>query len=612
MEGFLLSAFVFLCAAIIVVPIAGKLGLGSVLGYLCAGVVIGPSLLGFIKNPEGIMHSAEFGVVMMLFLIGLELQPTKLWKLRRSVVGIGGMQVLSTTAAITLICSLLGLDWKVALAIGLGLALSSTAIALQTLNERQLMNTQGGRTSFAVLLFQDIAVIPMLALMPLLAATVVVTQPHAGEHAYVAITHGLPAWQKAVIVMTAITGIIVIGRFLIRPAFRYITASDAREIFTAFALAIVIGIALLMQLIGLSPALGAFIAGVVLANSEYRHELETDIEPFKGLLMGLFFIAVGASINFTIIQQNPWVIVGAVLSLITLKATILFIIGKLSRVHPSHRWLMALILAQGSEFAFVLFDLAFKTHVLNLYTTQILMAVIAISMAITPLLMILYERSIVPRYQGNNSREADEISHSEPPVIIAGFGRFGQMVGRVLYSQRINATVLDHDPNQIEMLRKYGFHVFYGDATRLDLLESAGAQTAKIFIIAIDDVDKSLQLAALVRKHFPDLHIIARARNRRHAYELIEMGIETFEREVFSASMNVATYTLESLGYRRYQAQKIAKKFAVHDRESLIESATFYHDEEQMISHSAQARQQLDKAFESDNDDLDHSDKGWG
>lgn len=621
MESFLLSAFVFLVAAIMVVPIAGKLGFGSVLGYLAAGMAIGPYLLGFIDNPEGIMHSAEFGVVMMLFLIGLELQPAKLWRLRRSVIGLGGMQVGCTLVSITLICILGGLEWTTSLAIGAALALSSTAIALQTLNERHLMNTPGGRRSFAILLFQDIAVIPMLALLPLLATTAVVAHAPTGEaaeHASMVLTEGLPGWQQALITIAAITVIILFGRFFVRPAFRYIASSGAREIFTAFALAIVIGIALLMHVIGLSPALGAFIAGVVLAESEYRHELETNIEPFKGLLMGLFFIAVGASINFQIIAANPGLVFGSVIGLVVLKFIILQIVAYLAGLHGSQRWLVALILAQGGEFAFVLFDLAFQTNIINKETTQILMVIVAISMAITPFLMMYYQQVVQPKYQNSAPQPSTDTNnssaavHEAPAVIIAGFGRFGQMVGRVLYSQRIKATVLDHDPNQINLLRKFGFDVLYGDATRLDLLESAGAATATTLVIAIDDVEQSIALANLAKKHFPHLNLIARARNRVHAYQLINMGVNTFEREVFTASMNVATHTLQSLGYRAYQAQRIVRKFAVHDRDTLIESAGFYEDEARLINHTTEARDQLEMVFEQDNEDLDHSDKGWG
>lgn len=610
MESFLFSAFVFLTAAVLVVPIANRLGFGSVLGYLLAGVVIGPYVLSLVSNPGDVMHSAEFGVVMMLFIIGLELQPSKLWRLRKSILGTGGAQVALTTLAVMGIAMALSFSWQMALAIGMGLALSSTAIVLQTLNEKNLTDTSGGRASFSVLLFQDIAVIPILAIMPLLATQAFTGDASHGAHGLV---HGLPGWQRAVITIGAVIAIVIAGRFLLRPVFRYIARTRIREMFTALALLIVIGSALLMMQLELSPALGAFLAGVVLADSEYRHELETDIEPFKGLLMGLFFLAVGASINFNVLAEHPASVTSLVVGLIAVKAVILFAIGKVFRLHSSQNWLFTFALAQGGEFAFVIFELAEKSGVLREHTVELLIVVVAISMAITPLLMILNDKFVQPRFASNDERPQDTMEDEDNPVIIAGMGRFGQMVGRVLASQNVGTTVLDHDPVQIDMLRRFGFKVFYGDATRLDLLNAAGAAKAKLFIIAVDDPAQALQLATMVKKNFPNLKVLARARNRPATFDLIKAEADAVVREVFLGSLDISRIALENLGYRRYQANRIIQVFAEHDENALRIGAEMAEDEEALINLAELSRQQFEAAMQSDLDDLDQDkNRGWG
>jgi monovalent cation:proton antiporter-2 (CPA2) family protein len=488
-NSFLFQAFVYLSAAVVSVPIAKRLGLGSVLGYLFAGIIIGPFVFKFVgMETETVLHFAEFGVVLMLFLIGLELQPSRLWKLRGPILGLGGLQVGITTMIIFLIGFLLGLGWKISLAIGLILALSSTAIVLQTLNEKGLIKTEAGQSSFSVLLFQDIAVIPMLAILPLLAAPIIGSIGQSGAQ----IHHGgfgveaLPGWQQAILVAVVIGTIIVVGRFLVRYVFRFIAETRLREIFTAFALFLVIGIALSMQLVGLSAALGTFLAGVVLADSEYRHELESNIEPFKGLLLGLFFISVGASIDFNLLQQEPYLILGLVVGLIVIKLVILFVLGFVFKMSMSQNFLFSFSLAQGGEFAFVLFSFASQNRVIPESISDTLILVVAVSMALTPVLMIFNEKLLQPRFSNLDEKPESDTIDEKNIVIIAGFGRFGQIVGRLLHANNISTTVLDYKPSQIDMVRKFGYKVFYGDASRIDLLHSAGASEAKLFILAID------------------------------------------------------------------------------------------------------------------------------
>ena len=616
-EGFFFQAFVYLMAAVLSVPIAKRLGLGSVLGYLVAGVVIGPFVLGFVgQEGEDVMHFAEFGVVMMLFLIGLELQPALLWRLRVSILGLGGLQVVVTTLVFAIISFIFGLSWQMSLTVGMVLSLSSTAIVLQTLNEKGLIKTEGGQSSFSVLLFQDIAVIPMLALLPLLAVKGSSAVTLAANGAIlVAAQQGsaLPGWQQALLVMGTVGGIIVGGRFLMRPIFRFIAATGLNEIFTATALLLVIGIALAMQQVGLSPALGTFVAGVVLADSEYRHELETDIAPFKGLLLGLFFISVGASINFNLLVQQPLLIFGLVIGLAIVKFVILLGLGRFFKLELSQSLLFACALAQGGEFAFVLFSFATQNNVLTPAVAGTLVAVVALSLMLTPLIMIVNELLVQPRFlTAAPVRETDAIDENENPVIIAGFGRFGQVVGRLLIANGVTATVLDHNPDHIDMLRRFGFKVFYGDASRIDLLRASGAQQAKLFVVALDDREKSLDIVNLIRKHFPHLRILARAIDRRHAYELLRRGVEVVERETFGSALEMGVEALKLLGVRSYKAHRAAQTFKRHDEQALREMADIFTDEKVLVARSRQLARDLEQLLRSDDQDLvNEVDRAW-
>lgn len=619
-EGFFFQAFVYLIAAVLSVPIAKRLGLGSVLGYLLAGVIIGPFGLRFVgQEGEDVMHFAEFGVVMMLFLVGLELQPSLLWQLRVPILGLGGLQVIVTALVVAALSLLLGLSWQMALAVGLILAMSSTAIVLQTLKEKGLMKTEAGQSAFAVLLFQDIAVIPILAFLPLLAIKNPPVSLAANPIMFVAAEqtadHGttLSGWHQALLVIGIVGGIIVAGRFLMRPVFRFIADTHLQEVFTATALLLVIGIALAMQKVGLSPALGTFVAGVVLADNEYRHELETDIEPFKGLLLGLFFISVGASINFNLLIQQPLLILGLVIALAMVKAGILFGLGQFFRMALSQSVLFACALAQGGEFAFVLFSFATQNRVLTSDIAGPLIAVVALSMMLTPLIMILNDKLIQPRFVTTEpEREPDVIEHNDSPVIIAGFGRFGQVVGRLLIANGCKATVLEHNPVQIDMLRRYGFKVFYGDASRKDLLHAAGAEQARLLVIAIDDREKILEIVELAHKHFPHLKILARAIDRRHAYELVRHQVEMVQRETFDSALEMGVEALKLLGVRSYRAHRAAQIFKRHDQQVVQEMALVEGDETVIVARSRQLSKDLEQLLQSDNQDLVHDvDRAW-
>jgi monovalent cation:proton antiporter-2 (CPA2) family protein len=615
MDSFLFQAFIYLLAAVISVPIAKRLGLGSVLGYLFAGIIIGPFVFRFVgMESESILHFAEFGVVMMLFLIGLELRPELLWRLRGPILGLGGLQVGVTTAAIFLIGYFFGFTWKISLAIGLTLALSSTAIVLQTLNEKGLIKTEAGQSSFSVLLFQDIAVIPILAILPLLAAPMLEftgNTPEQISHDGLSI-ESLPGWQEAIIVVLVIATIIVVGRFLVRYVFRFIAETRIREIFTAFALLLVIGIALSMQFIGLSAALGTFLAGVVLADSEYRHELETDIEPFKGLLLGLFFISVGASIDFNLFLQNPYFILGLVAGLIVIKLIILFILGAGFKMSRSQNFLFAFSLAQGGEFAFVLFSFATQNSVIPIPIADTLILVVALSMALTPILMIFNEKLLQPRFSTLDQRPESDTIDEKNPVIIAGFGRFGQIIGRLLHANNIGTTVLDYKPSQIEMVRRFGYKVFYGDASRVALLHSAGAQEAKLFILAIDDKEKALEIAETIKKHFPNLQIIARSFDRRHSYELMNLGVKVIQRETFNSALELGASALKLLGFHNYQAHRAALTFKHHDEKSLVELHEHWGDDEAFLLQTRLKNQDLLELLSSDEEEKEESmDHSW-
>jgi monovalent cation:proton antiporter-2 (CPA2) family protein len=606
-EGLLFQAFIYLLAAVATVPIAKQLGLGSVLGYLLAGVIIGPHLLGLVGHGGGgVMHVAEFGVVMMLFLVGLELRPNLLWRLRGPIVGTGGAQVILTTFVIGGLASSIGLRIQPALAIGMIFSASSTAIALQTLSEKGLLTSKGGQTSFSVLLFQDLAVIPILAILPLLAVSggaVLASPAHAGD---------IAPWQRALLVVGVVTAIVAGGRFLIRPVFRYLARVRLHEIFTAAALLLVVGIALAMQKVGLSPALGTFLAGVVLAESEYRHELESDIEPFKGLLLGLFFISVGASIDLPLVKSQPLVIMALVLSLLIVKFLLLLGIGKITRLEKSQNFTFAFALAQGGEFAFVLIAFAAQNQVIDQRIGNLLVATVALSMVMSPFLFTINERLVQPLFSSQlPDREADEIDEKDNPVILAGFGRFGHIVGRILNLQGIRTTVLDLDPDQVELVRKLGAKVFYGDASRLELLQAAGADKAKLMIVAIDDEEKSLVIVDTVQKHFPNMQILARATGRDHAYRLLSHGVEHIFRETLGSSLDLSVAALRMLGFRAYEAQRAAKAFRDYDEQTVRELAQYSEDESKYIAKARERIRSLDEIFKMERHRARHSDSGW-
>jgi glutathione-regulated potassium-efflux system ancillary protein KefC/glutathione-regulated potassium-efflux system protein KefB len=586
----LLQAFVYLAAALITVPIAKRIGLGSVPGYVIAGAAMGPYGLKLLGAPGEVMHVAEFGVVIMLFLIGLEMTPSLLWRLRAAIVGLGAAQMAATGLAFSAAGLAAGLDWRAAVACGFILALSSTAIALQSLRERSLGDSAPGRAAFAVLLFQDIAVIPLLALLPLLASR---AAPPADTPLAL-----LPAWAQGVATIAAVGAVILIGRVAMRPLFRFIAETGLREIFTMAALAIVIGVAVLMQAVGLSPALGAFIAGVVLAESEFRHEIESDIEPFRGLLLGLFFITVGASIDFALLAAQPALIAGLVAGLLTLKAAIMFALARITRLNGKDALVVALATAQGGEFAFVLLALATGLGVITGARADLLIAVVALSMAATPLLFLVGDR--ITRYIPKpEERPYEEIESDRPHALIAGFGRFGQVVGRLLIANGYRTSVLDSSASQIDLLRGFGQKVNYGDASRVDLLRAAGAETAKIFVIAVDDQEKALEIAEDVRRNFPHLTILARAYDRNHAYELRKHGAETIERETFEGALRLGVKALRALGQRALQAERAGGVFRRHD-ERLFEGLAPYYGKDEYRERVREARMSVDQLLQRD------------
>ncbi|MEM9852986.1 MAG: cation:proton antiporter [Pseudomonadota bacterium] len=580
MSEFLLQAALYLGAGLVAVPLAIRFKLGSVLGYLLAGLCIGPAL-GLVSDTEDIQHFAEFGVVMMLFLIGLELDPKSLWDMRVRLLGLGGLQIILTTALIAGAGLFLGYDWRVSLAMGLVLALSSTAIVLQTLNEKGLMATGGGRSAFSVLLAQDIAVIPMLALLPLLAVmpdiigqadgSIVRTSQLEAEadHHSLSLVANLPGWGVTLVTMAAVGSIVFVGRFLTHPLYHMIARTRLRELNTAFALFIVVSISVLMNLVGLSPALGAFLAGVVLASSEFRHEFESAIEPFKGLLLGLFFITVGAGIDVALLISAPLMILGATSALIIGKGLVLFILGWVFKLRERAHWLFTLSLAQAGEFGFVLISFAGQTQVFSPGLSQRLLLIVALSMLITPLLFILYER-LTHRLGDVDHPEPDEIN-AQGRIIIAGIGRFGQIINRMLQAAGMQATVLDNDLDTIRLMRRFGYKAYFGDPSNHALLAAAGIAEAKVLIVAIDDTARAVDLVEYARRHHPDLHIIARARDRVHTYQLVRAGASNTVRETFDASLRAGRYVLQALDFSEFDAYEHEKAFFKHDRHILRE-----------------------------------------
>ena len=576
----------YLSAAVLAVPLAKALGLGSIIGYLAAGIAIGPWGLGLVSNVQDILHFAEFGVVLMLFLVGLELQPSRLWAMRRPIFGTGSAQVLGCAAVLFAAGWLAGLPWRISLVAALGLALSSTAIALQVLAERNLMRTSSGQAGFSILLFQDVAAIPILALLPLLGAAAGAGDEHsAGE-----------VLLEALKIVGVIGAIVLGGRLLLRPLLRWIAKSRTPEIFTAASLLLVVGIAYLMVMVGLSMALGAFLAGVLLADSEYRSELEADIEPFKGLLLGLFFIAVGMSIDFGVIMRSPWLMAGILLGFLALKAVVIYTPAKVAGVPYQERPVFTLLLAQGGEFAFVVFQAAAGAQVFSAETASLLIGAVALSMLISPLLLVLVDRALLRRYAQLKTAAppAQEISEpQEAPVIIAGFGRYGQIVARVMLTQGIPTTVLDHSVEILEIARAFGYRVFYGDATRLDLLRIAGAEHARVLVVAVDDPEQSLKIVTLARKHFPQLQLVARARDLTHWNALRDLGVTLVQRELFESSLESARTVLELMGQSPTRAQEMTRRFREHNIALADRMYPHHKDRAKMMAVAREGRAQL-------------------
>ncbi len=610
-SSFLQNAVILLGAALVFVPIAKKLGIGSVLGYLIGGIMIGPFVLGFIGNEgEDIMHAAEFGVVMMLFLIGLELNPQSFWKMRKAILGMGLSQMLLTSSLLFVVFYFFQrYSFNTSLAIALSLAMSSTAIVLQTLKEKGLSNTHAGKSSFSVLLLQDIAVIPILAIIPLLAvSTVTNLETHDN------LVADLDPKYSTLIILAAVAFIYIVGRFLINPLLHLIAKVRMRELFTASALFIVIGVAWLMEQVGISAALGTFMAGVLLANSEFRHELESDIEPFKGVLLGLFFTAVGSTINFELIVADPLHIFSLVLLIMGIKALVLIGIGRVFKLPLDQNLLFSLLLCQVGEFAFVLLASTRQLEIIDAETLDLLMAVTTISMILSPLFLFVNEKFIAPRFGVKEAVEEDsaDVIDMEECVIIAGFGHFGSTIGRFLRANGVTAIILDNDSERVDLLRKMGFRVYYGDATRIDLLQSAGADKAKILISAIDSPEKNFQLVDEIQKHFPHLQLFIRAKNRLDAYELIDLGITNIYRETVHTSVNLGVDVLHALGHRKYTASRKAAEFIQHDENALQKLGKMRHKKESYVESAREEIETQEKLLTEDVKFSDHrEDVAW-
>ena len=583
----LIQTSIFLGAAVCAVPLFKRLGLGAVLGYVAAGIAIGPWALGLVGDVESILHFAEIGVVLLLFIIGLELQPSRLWILRKSVFGLGVVQVGATALVIALVARATGIAWPAAIIIGLGLSLSSTAFALQVLAEKNQLTTRHGRSAFSILLFQDLVVVPVLAIVPLLSPSV--TGADSSD-----------PWLAAASAIAVVIAVVVVGHYLVGRVFKFIAATGIREVFTAASLLLVIGTGLLLESAGLSMALGAFLAGVLLADSEYRHALEADIEPFKGLLLGLFFIAVGMSLDLGLILERPGLAAGLALALLLGKFVLIAILGVATGKGFDASLKLGAVIAQGGEFAFVIFGVATETGVLGTETAALLIVVVTLSMAFTPALFALTE------FVAQRRRRSALADKGEPPmqeghkVIIAGFGRVGQIIGRILRAKRIGFTALDSSPEHIDFVSKFGNKIYYGDASRLDLLEAAGARDASLVVVAIDDVEASLRTVRIVKENFPHLRVYARARNRRHAYLLMDLGVSIFRRETFESSLELARLVLEGLGLPHAQASRLVETFKRHDIERLKLAHASHSDEDRMIYLAKEAAKELEEIFEQD------------
>lgn len=585
-HSLLITLIVFLSAAVISVPLFKKIGLGSVVGYLIGGTIIGPWGIGLITDVESILHLSEFGVILLLFLIGLELKPQRLWVLRRPVFGLGGLQVVLTSILFFGILSFFGLNKAQAIVISISISLSSTAFALQVLGEKNELNTAHGRSSFAILLFQDLAVIPVMAILPFL-----------GE------STGETATQNSLMnILTAIgmvLAVILAGRFLARPLFRLVASSGNHEIFTALSLLIVVGVSLLMDQVGLSMALGSFLGGVILADSEYRHELESNLEPFKGLLLGLFFLAVGMSINLGEVLKDPILVILFALGLMAVKALVLYFLGRVTKQNEEASLNLAVTISQGGEFAFVILGVGVSLSILPRERADLVIAVVTLSMGLTPILGLVKDKIVEIFFKKSEEQEADNIEEQNR-VIIAGFGRFGQIIARMLFVHRIGFTALEHNPDQVNVARRFGYKIYYGDASKLSLLRSAGAAQADLFILAVQDIDVSVKVAEMVKKHFPNLTIIARARNREHVFKLLELGVKIIRRDTFASALELAGETLSHLGFMDSEVEQKIKKFRAHDELTLKGQYQVRHNEKEFIQFSKNSIRQLEAAFEAD------------
>jgi len=582
-SAWLTGSLIYLAAAVIAVPLARFFKLGSIIGYLGAGILIGPWGLKLVTRPEDMLQFAEFGVVLMLFLVGLELEPQRLWSLRKPIFGWGSVQLFGSALLLALGALACGIDWRLAVVAALGLAMSSTAIGLGVLAERNVMGTTSGEAILSVALLQDIAAIPILALVPFLA----IAGADSGES----------SWLRLALAIGTIAVIILGGRLLLRPALRWIANSETPEIFTAASLLLVVATAALMNAVGLSMALGAFLAGVLLAESEYRRELETDIEPFKGLLLGLFFIAVGMSIDFAVVIAQPLLIAATVVGFLLIKAGVLWAMARTMPIPQLERPVFIILLAQGGEFGFVVFQTAALAGVISAPVSSFLVAAVTISMLLTPLMLFAADRWWIPFLAGGK-KVIEEIKEPQnEPVIIAGFGRYGQIVGRMLFANGVRPTVLDHDAEQIEAMRRFGWRVYYGDATRLDLMRTAGADKARVIVVAIDDIEQSIDCVKMIRANFPNAAVVARARNVQHYYELYELGVTLIERETLDSALMSARSALEVLGWQPHRARNLALRFRRHNVAQLAATAPLRKDEARLIAAAKQGRQQLEELF---------------
>lgn len=598
-QSFLFSVFILLGAAGLLVPLSKLTGLGPVIGYLIAGVLIGPSVFGFIGEPETILHFSEFGVVMMLFLIGLELKPQELWAMRGKLIGLGGLQVGLTLMLITFGASFLGYSLPTALVIGMALALSSTAVALQIIQDRRIMTTSTGQSAFSVLLFQDVIVIAMIAVIPILAAANGIESNSLSSDSHGSESNSPHGIWRAAAIIAVFAGMIIAGRILIKPIFQLIARSRVREMFTAFALFLVIGASLLMGWLGLSAALGAFIGGVVLADSDYRHQLERDIEPFKALLLGLFFISVGMSLDFQVIQAKPGLIIGGVIAMMMIKFMVLYGVATLFKLAIPTRWLTSLLLCQAGEFGFVLFQFARTEGLMDAGLVSQYSAIIAISMALTPLAIIFHDKIVAPRLSSPKI-EGEAPINQKHKVLILGFGRVGQLVSRLLHTQDIETTIIDHDGDHIEFVKQFGNRVFYGDASDIDLLRMAGAADAEVIIIAIDDVKKSTQTARSIKENFPQIKLVSRARNRSHVFDLMDIGVDFVERETVRGSLALGRNTLEILGISEVETKRLADEFLIYDYELLKDTWEHRHDIDTMIEKSISGNELIKQTLNAD------------